>query len=354
MKHRGIYKRGKIYWICYVDAVGRVRRESTKSTNIHTAISLLAKRRAEAMEGKLPVTTVKKYTFQELVERYSEYVSIQRSYRKFKSYIIQRLKERFADMPLKAFNTQIVEQLQVDLIKEGRKPATINRTIAVLKHMLRKAQEWDMIEEEILKRVRKVGTLKENNQRLRYLTEDEIQRLLASCDSRIYPIVLTALLTGMRKEEILSLKWDNIDLKNGYIHVEKTKNGERRDIPINATLLKTLREIYINRRIDTQYVFVNPETGTRYYDIKRAFRTALKKAKIEDFHFHDLRHTFASHLVMKGVDLTTVKELLGHKEIRMTLRYSHLAPEHKNRAIACLDGLFSTTVNSTSQLLHNF
>ncbi|MDI1471518.1 MAG: site-specific integrase [Thermodesulfovibrio sp.] len=154
----------------------------------------------------------------------------------------------------------------------------------------------------------------------------------------------------MRKDEILSLKRNNVDLKNGYIYVETSKNGESRTIPMNDMLLSLFRKLFTERRIDTDYVFINPETGTKYQDIKRSFTTALRKAQIKDFHFHDLRHTFASHLVMSGVDLTTVKELLGYKDIKMTLRYSHLAPEHKQKAVSVLDSIFTRQSPTTGAI----
>ena len=242
---------------------------------------------------------------------------------------------------LRQFTSQTLEQFIVDLTKQGKTTATINRYIACLKHMLHKAVDWNMVEKEVLERIQKVKPLKGEVKRLRYLTSEEINKLLSVCDNSLYPIVFTALNTGMRREEILSLKWSNIDLKNGYIHIETSKNKERRDVPINASLLNLFKRMFTERRIDTDYVFVNPLTGTRLTDIKRSFHTALKKAGIKDFRFHDLRHTFASHLVMSGVDLTTVKELLGHKDIKMTLRYSHLAPEHKQKAVTVLDSIFS-------------
>jgi integrase len=105
------------------------------------------------------------------------------------------------------------------------------------------------------------------------------------------------------------------------------------------------------RRIDTPHVFYDKVTGRPYRDVKRAFATACRRAKLEDFRFHDLRHTFASQLVMSGIDLTTVRELLGHKDIKMTIRYAHLAPAHKVKAVDILD----KTLNgqSTAQKLHN-
>jgi integrase len=125
-----------------------------------------------------------------------------------------------------------------------------------------------------------------------------------------------------------------------------TKNGERREVPINQTVREALQGIV--RRLDSPYVFVDSK-GRRYLDVKNSFKTACNKAVIHDFRFHDLRHTFASHLVMAGVDIVTVKELLGHKTLTMTLRYAHLAPSHKVQALEELD----SRLNSTSQLLHN-
>ncbi|MHB8327948.1 MAG: site-specific integrase [bacterium] len=139
----------------------------------------------------------------------------------------------------------------------------------------------------------------------------------------------------MRKSEILQLTWDRVDLKNRIILLDITKNGERREIPINNTLFKTLTNIV--RRIDVPYVFFNQKTLKPYDNHKRSFAAALRKSHIIDFHFHDLRHTFASQLVMKGIDLTTVKELLGHKDIKITLRYSHLSQVHIKKAVEILD-----------------
>ncbi len=199
-----------------------------------------------------------------------------------------------------------------------------------------------------LKRIRRVKLLEENNRRLRYLSKEECSALIQACDKHLKAVVITALNTGMRKGEILSLTWDNIDLRNGFILLERTKNGERREVPINETLKATLSAIV--RRLDTPYVFYNSETGTRYVNLHKPFQSALKRAKIKDFKFHDLRQTFASHLVMAGVDITTIKELLGHKTLTMTLRYAHLAPSHKVKAVNILDD--SLTSSSTSQLLH--
>jgi integrase len=195
--------------------------------------------------------------------------------------------------------------------------------------------------------IRRVKMLPENNRRLRYLSKEECQALINSCEPHLKPIVVVALNTGMRKGEILNLKWENVDLRHGFILLEITKNNERREILINETLKNCLQSI--TRRLDVPYVFYDKATGKPYKDVRRSFATACRRAGIRDFRFHDLRHTFASHLVMAGVDITTVKELLGHKSLTMTLRYAHLAPSHKVKAVGVLDGVIGGKLREKRQ-----
>ncbi|MDD2735795.1 MAG: site-specific integrase [Desulfuromonadaceae bacterium] len=201
--------------------------------------------------------------------------------------------------------------------------------------------------------------MRRNTNRDKFLSAEEIKALLDACDSKVIsitgktiqqkqahlkPIIIFALNTGCRKDEILSLKWENVDMKHGFINMVQTKNGERRQIPINDTLREMLKGL--TRRLNVPYVFhvydEEKKTGKRFGSIKRSFVTACKKAGIHDFVFHSLRHTFASHLVMGGVDLTTVSRLLGHKSLTMTLRYSHLAPNHLTSAVNVLNSSMST------------
>jgi len=346
---RGIFKRGNIFWIRYAGIDGRIIRESTGSTKFRDAEALLIQRKQAVKEGKQPVVKrIANYYFKELAEEYLEWGKRQRSFRSKRGFVKQLL-EAFGNLPLRRFNSMLIEQYQTERLQKGNKPATVNRLLATLKHMFTKATHWDMVEEETLKRIRKVKLLEENNRRLRYLSKEECQSLINACSPHMRPIVICALNTGMRKSEILNLKWDNIDLKHGFILLDRTKNGERREIPINDTLRSVLQGLI--RRLDVPYVFYDPATGKPYQDIKRSFNSALRRAGIRDFHFHDLRHTFASHLVMAGVDLTTVKELLGHKTLTMTLRYAHLAPSHKVKAVNILDNVLGE--KPSAQKVHN-
>lgn len=349
-KIKGIYKRGSIYWIRYAGLDGRVRFESAGSMSFKDAEVLYIQRKQSIQEGKQPeVKKIANYTFSELAEKYIAWIEGRQKSAKVKGYIIGQLKETFGVLPLRRFNTLIVEQLQTNLMARELKNSYCNKVLNVFKHMFTKAVEWEMVELETLKRIRKVKLLHDNSRRLRYLSKEECQSLINACSPHLKPIVITALNTGMRKGEILSLEWEkHIDLRHGFILLDVTKNGDRRETPINQTLRDVLQGIV--RRIDSPYVFID-ENGQRFKDVKRSFYSACKRVGIKDFRFHDLRHTFASHLVMAGIDITTVKELLGHKTLTMTLRYAHLAPSHKVKAVDMLDN--ALTEKPTIQKLYN-
>lgn len=214
-------------------------------------------------------------------------------------------------------------------------PATLNRELSLLKHMYTKAIEWGKCKENPAKKVKK---LKGEVKRVRYLMPDEVQILLSNCKDDLKPIVSLAVHTGMRQGELFGLRWEQVNLEQGIITLHDTKNGERRDIPMDETVKTILRGI--KKKEDQVYVFCN-EAGKAFVRLQRSFEVALKKCGIEDFRFHDLRHTFASNLVMAGEDLNTVRELLGHKDLTMTLRYAHLSPNHKTKAINVLDRVMS-------------
>lgn len=370
-KAKCLYKRpgSPYWWIRWTGPDGRQRKESAK-TILKTEV--LACRRKAAMEGILPPTPkmqreekkkeeAARKTFLDLKTEYLAWATRQKAY-KSKKNRVELLYRDFGNIPLDSFTTKLVDQYQTDKLSEGsrpgkdgkpakgNKPATINRLLATLKHMFTKAVEWDMVSDATLKHVRRVKLLQENNRRLRYLNEEECAALTDACMPHLKPIVVTAIHTGMRKGEILGLTWDRVDLRNGFILLDNnTKNGERREIPISATLKDTLEALALDNVEGHRHVF-HDKDGKTYVWLKKSFAAACRAAGITDFHFHDLRHTFASHLAMAGTDLATLKELLGHKTITMTLRYAHLAPSHKVNAIRLLDA----RINKIGHILGTF
>lgn len=178
-----------------------------------------------------------------------------------------------------------------------------------------------------------ISKLKEQNFKIRFLTKEEKIRLFSTLPEHLKPIVITALQTGMRRGEILNLKWSNIDFDFRFIELLETKSGKSRKIPISDKLMEILEQ---QPKI-SDFVFINPITGKPYTNIKKAWHTALKEADIKNFRFHDLRHTVATRLAESNIDLAVVKEVLGHADIQTTMRYAHAVPKRKLEAIKVLN-----------------
>lgn len=338
----GVYKRGNNYYIDYYANGERIREKVGPIKKI--ADAKLKKREVEVIEGKhLDIRKASKVTFNKLANDFLQIHS--RVNKKPLSHkrdegLIKNLMEEFSGKKLSEITPKMIERY-----KEKRKqivsPATVNREVACLKCMFNKAIEWKDARENP---VSGIELLAENNKRIRYLEREEIKTLIDNCDKYFRPVVITALNTGMRRGEIINLKWENVDPKRGIIYLLDTKNGTQREVLMNEVVKKIFTELH--RRKKSEYVFTKKD-GEHYKDVQKFFVAALKKSGIIDFRFHDLRHTFASHLVMMGVDLKTVQELMGHKKIEMTLRYSHLSPAHKKSAI---ERLGSEMVTNWSQV----
>lgn len=301
-------------------------------------------------------------TLKELLEKYEENYKDQASYTNSKCHFIENFKEYFGE-DTRLDNIKYVE-LETYRNHQKRKPtksgsvrsvATINREMVCLHHIFEKATEWDMGERNPFSRGKSL-LVKENNKRVRFLTEKEIQKLLPECSKHLRAIVICALNTGMRKSEILSLEWSQV--RNGFIYLEKTKNNEARQIPVNGVLEALFSELKKAQGLGVRNVFtfakgehkiradepVKERKGPAplpemIKNVRTAFAGALNRAGIVDCRFHDLRHTFASRMVMRGAGLKDIQELLGHKSMTMVLRYAHLTQEHKTAAVNLLQGL---------------
>lgn len=210
---------------------------------------------------------------------------------------------------------------------------TSNRYLAAISAVLRHAsQEWQWVTSNAVSSVRRKP---EHRGRVRYLSEAERRRLLHACEAssnkRLYPLVLFALTTGARKSELLGLRWRDVDLENRRAVLQKTKNRERRALSFPGPAGELLAEM-AKRREGCQYLFAG--TRGRPSFPRKAWKTAVEEAKLEDFRWHDLRHTAASYLAMSGATLAELAAFLGHRPLDMVRRYSHLSEQHSEAVAA--------------------
>lgn len=221
-----------------------------------------------------------------------------------------------------------------------RNPATVVRYMAALSVAFTTAvKEWGWIDDSPM---RKVTKPKESRGRVRFLSDDERTRLLKACQESknpfLYPVVVLALSTGMRHGEAIGLTWDVVDLNRGRAILHETKNGERRAVAIAGPALEVLKELSKVRRIDTHLLFPSKDTATRRpMELRKPWLAAIKKADIQDFKFHDLRHSTASYLAMNGASLAEIAEVLGHKTLQMVKRYAHLSEGHTARVVESMN-----------------
>jgi integrase len=328
----GTFLKAGNYYIDYYANGRRWREKVGKSRKL--AETVLAKRKVQVAEGKfLDIKRNPKIKFPDVCQIFLEnYSKVNKKSWKRDALSIRNLSKSFSGKYLYEINNLEVEEYKRKRLEGLVSVATINRELSCLKTIFRKAAEWGKIKTALPK----IQLFRENNQRVRYLEEKEAQTLIEAAPEPLKFIIITALYTGMRRGEILNLKWEDVDLKEKSITIWNTKNKEKRVIPMNSMVCNTI--LNIDKRPDSDYIFTRHDGQDKFTDdyITHIFQGVVKKAGIKDFHFHDLRHVFASWLVMKGVDLKTVQELLGHKDFRMTLRYSHLSQDHKKQAVEFL------------------
>jgi len=265
-----------------------------------------------------------------------------------------------------------IEKWSTARLNGGIAPDTINRDIAELRAVFSKAVEWDVLQTSPLDKLKSAKV--DRSPKVRFLTVDEeraLRNALAQRDERLKqkrinankwrlqrkydllpdlslqtyadhlsPMVLLSINTGLRRGELFGLTWDHVDLEQATLTVvgDISKSGQTRHIPLNIEAKKALLLCKSTSSALQTFVFQNND-GLPFDNVQTSWERVLKDAKIDNFRWHDLRHHFASRLVMAGIDLNTVRELLGHSDMKVTLRYAHLAPEHKARAVSILDNI---------------
>lgn len=339
-----VYKSGKAAFVIWY---GRGKAMTIGDVNVLTPTQARNKAKkiiADVLDGVDPQAAKKKtkaHDFKSfLLNKYTPWVE---EHHRNGQKTMKRLEANFLPIigknKLDDIKPFAIENWRRKKIKDGRKPATANRDINALKAALQRAVNWGLIESNPLTTIKPLKI--DNNPNVRYLTDNEEKGLRKALDARekrlgtdyLKPMVILSLNTGLRRGEMLNLEWQDINFNQSLLTIrgQAAKSGQTRHIPLNDEALETIKQwqLFCN---GNKLVFPS-KNGIKIQNVNSPWRKLIKTAGISDFRFHDLRHSFASKLVMAGVDLNTVRELLGHADIKMTLRYAHLSTEVKAAAV---------------------
>jgi len=342
-KARGVFEKvpgSDIWWIRYIDAQGRFRREKAGTKGM--AIDLYRKRKTEALEGKKLPERLRRatVTFAEIAKEALTHSKVHKATTSYRCDAgrMEVLLAWFREYPAESITAQDIER---QFQKQEWAPATANRYRALLSLTYRLAIRNGKAKENP---ARLVPHRLEDNARIRFLSADEETALRKAIEERCperMPEFDFALNTGLRLSEQYGLLWENVSVPLRMLTILRSKNGAMRHVPLNQAAVKALETLH--KRYPASELVCG---GAR--EPRRWFEPVLKDAKVASFSWHCLRHTFASRLVMAGVDIRTVQELLGHKTIGMTVRYSHLAPKHTLAAVERLDVPTETPIDTTT------
>ena len=300
-----------------------------------------SKTETDIREGRyFKYSEAKRHTVGEMIDRYLREVLPGKNpeFQEARTYQLNFWKEQIGSYTLAEATPAVIAEARDNLANtpargdRKRSPASVNRHLAALSSLFTLAmKEWMWIDDTPM---RKISMVTEPRGRVRFLSDAERKSLLEACQDSgnplLYPLVVTALSTGARQGELLGIRWKDVDFHMGLIRLENTKNNERRAVPLTSHALELLKEMASVRRIDTDLVF--PFKGGRY-GVRGPWSKALKTADIENFRFHDLRHSAASYLAMNGATLAEIAEVLGHKTLQMVKRYAHLTEQHTSRVV---------------------
>lgn len=353
MKCRQGGRNGHGVWVMkYSGRNGRIIQESVGKRGVMTktiAKEILSKREQAVKLGQEDMLDADIPSLEDFAKEYLTYVrdTVKKRSWKRDELCIRHLIDFYKGRILSDIKAQDVDDYKVVRLNRVS-PATVNRELEVLRHLFNLADRWNRFFGK--NPVSRAGLLPLNNKKERILTLDEEKRLLASCDPYLRNIITTALYTGMRKGEIITLKWDNVDFESGLITIDQTnsKSKKTRRVPINSTV----RKLLLGQRLKSagnEYVFLSSKETPylRQDSLNRAFILALRKAKIQGLRFHDLRHTAATRMIELGGSIVAVKEILGHSTLDMTMRYAH-PNESLRTALEGLSTCFSDPLGDQS------
>ncbi len=335
----GLTKKGKSYYALFSQN-GKTKWVKIGAMPYRNAVRALRKLESDYYSSNFKIKRIESISFGDFIKPYLEYSKSNKSYNSYLRDItsIKSLTKFFDSYSLNLIGTKDLDNYKNKRIGDGVKNRTINIELYCLSNMLRKAVEWNHLNSKP-----KIELLKQETKPPKYLNENEIRLLTESASPWLKPMLLVFINTGIRKHELFNIRFVDIDYNRSILTIRSNKTNDFRLIPINSELYKTLqflKDYYIHPNTNEvihrtlkqkEYIFCKLD-GSKLNSIRNSFGKACKKAGVKATP-HTLRHSFASHLVMNGVDLVTVKELLGHSSISTTMIYSHLSEEHKARSI---------------------
>ena len=335
-----IYKRGNIYWTEFIVDNKRYQL-SCRTKDKKLAEEIAAALQADVVRNKfnIPAKYGKEYEFKNTYLAYIKSVSnvpktIMNKNIALKHFLPVFENRNITDIVINDIKTyQLQRKLEIMNSSKniGKRESEINfdwlnKEILILSNFFNFCIEKGYLDKNPAQKIKKLNTLS----RLKTLSDSDIEKLIAGATNKLTQDLITFLIyTGCRKGEALNLKWDDVDMQNDVIAIKGTKTKYDRYIPISKPLKELLSRI--EKVQDVLYVF--NRNGAKLTDFKRSFHTACKNAGLKDMHIHDLRHVFASKMVMNGTSLFITGELLGHRTTQMTKRYSHLVPSTLRKAV---------------------
>lgn len=339
----GVYQRKDrpgTWWGSWIDASGQRRQRKLQAHTLQQARSLLNAEKARVEKiltlGYAPPSAE---SFAAVSKRYLKHQKARLTPAAYgrEEGIIEKHQQPFFGATTKLASIRRADIQRYVTERSGEvSAASVTKELNVLKHLLALAVEWELIPVNVAHGVK---SPKAPAGRVRYLQPGELRAVLEACPEWLRPIAGIAVSTGMRRGEILGLRWLDVDAKSSRLMLPQTKNGEGRIVYLNELALQALSAVPAPREAKPTDRIFRGETITPE-NVSICFLRACRTAGVHDFRFHDLRHTAASWMRMKGADIHTVAVLLGHKDLRMAARYQHLSPAHLSDAVKLLDSTF--------------
>ena len=338
-----IYKRGNTWYMDF-EYNGKRHRQSLGTRSKQIAELALKDIDVKIARQNLDLAPPEKINFDDFAKKFLKWYEVQnaiKSYEDYRNLFTSTIIPYFAKTKLTDITVEKIETYKFERIKKIS-PSTVNKELIALRHLFNKAILWSYLKRNPAKEVDK---LRVKEKKFRFLTIEEVNTFLSACSSFMKPIFLTAIHTGLRKSELFRLEWEDIDFERQYVLVSNkeaahTKNYRNREIPMSSQLVDEFKKLKAEFENGHGQVFRKRDGTPHRGEVRRPLESVIKQTGLKRFTLHDLRHTFASHLIMEGVDLPTVQKLMGHANITTTMIYAHLAPDHLKNAIDRLNQRF--------------